>query len=75
MGHVREMNRTLARLQQKLQEASPDFHVSSGDSTSAPATSKIQELADRASVLDRQIISLAASAEPERAAMWTQLSQ
>jgi hypothetical protein len=80
VSHVREMNRTLAGLQQMLQEASPEFHSASGDQASQPTAPGAQELshdlADSASVLDRLIILHYATGESasERAAIWPQVS-
>ena len=75
MSHTQEMNRTLAKLQQKLQDAGPDFHLASGGLTAEPAGGKIQALADSASAVDRLIITLYASddATPGRAAIWPQI--
>jgi hypothetical protein len=74
-SHVRELNRILATLQQKLLEASPDFHPASGDSSSARQT-LAQDLANSASALDRLIITLYASGEPKsgQASVWSQIA-
>jgi hypothetical protein len=76
LSHLREMNRSMAKLQQKLQEASPDFHAPSTDAVSEPAGRGIRELAEQASALDRSVIVLSASGDstPERAAIWPRLS-
>jgi hypothetical protein len=74
-SHVQELNRTLAKLQQKLQEASPDFHPAFGDSLSTRQT-LAQDLANKASALDRLIITLYASGEPKsgQTATWSQIA-
>ncbi len=74
-SHVRELNGTLAKLEQKLQQASPDFHPPSGDSSFAHG-SLAQNLANSSSALDRQIITLYAAGEPKagRTATWSQIA-
>jgi hypothetical protein len=78
-SHVRELNRSLDLLQQKLQEASPDFRPPDVDSAAPPGqgiTDLAQAMAAKASAIDRLLITAYASGatKSKGSGAWAQIA-
>jgi hypothetical protein len=74
LSHVREMNRDLTKLEQRLREASTVFRLAPADAASEPEALP-QNLASSASAVDRLIITLYAADDSKsaHATIWPQI--